>query len=67
MARGGVRIVTLAVVYADIAFARVVLRAHGKVEDVPVVGVIDIEVAARLRGRGPQNSYGNNIEQGRTT
>ena len=64
MARGGLRIVTLAVVCerprrvtkfvrhaecADAAFARMVLRAHGKVEDVPLVGAVDIEVVDKVR------------------
>ena len=64
VARGGLRIVTLAVVCerprrvtkfvrhaecADAAFARVVLRAHGKVENVPAVGAIDIETVGGVR------------------
>ena len=64
VARGGLRIVTLAVVCerprrvtkfvrhaecADAAFARMVLRAHGKVEDVPLVGAVDIEVVDKVR------------------
>ena len=62
VARGGLRIVTLAVVCerprrvtkfvrhaecADAAFARMVLRAHGK--DVPLVGAVDIEVVDKVR------------------
>ena len=34
---------------ADAAFARMVLRAHGKVEDVPLVGAVDIEVVDKVR------------------
>ena len=64
VARGGLRIVTLAVVCerprrvtkfvrhaecADAAFARMVLRAHGKVEDVPLVGAVDMEIADEVR------------------
>ena len=58
VARGGLRIVTLAVVCerprrvtkfvrhadcVDAAFARVMLLAHGSAEDVPVVGAVDME------------------------
>ena len=64
VARGGLRIVTLAVVCerprrvtkfvrhaecADAAFARMVLCAHGKVEDVPLVGALDIEIVDEVR------------------
>ena len=64
VARGGVRIVTLAVVCerprrvtkfvrhvecADAAFVRMVLRVHGKVEDVPLVGAVDTEIVDEVR------------------
>jgi hypothetical protein len=64
VARGGLRIVTLAVVCerprrvtkfvrhadcVDAAFARLVLRAHGKVENVLAVGAVDVETVCGVR------------------
>ena len=64
VARGGVRIVTLAVVCdrprrvtkfvrhadcVDAAFARLVLRAHGKAENVLAVGAVDVKTVCGVR------------------
>lgn len=39
----------------DAAFARIVLRSHGKVENVPVVGAVDMVTMDVVREKLPES------------